>query len=319
MLAVILAVVCLAGCDGRSLNSKTIVDMLEISSGDSGIDIMVEYRIYQGKDSPVTYGVYSGSGDNLWQAIGNVEMENFVSLYLENCSYINLVGEDVSVFKRLIDEVGEISAIHPKTWVCGSYEKILTEEKGYSDAQYSGVANLFDKNSTGFGDRFYLKDVVISQNDHMLPTLLPLYKEDGAASVLAWQEGGFVEIPIEDFIYLPVGDVLVGSRKIYLPKTQEEVEIEKVYNIQWVGDDEGDISYVINLLPQYTITHPQTADPVEVEMELAEIFKNKTQLAMDQYLFLENIDLFGMEKTMNFFGRENVNIQELDILVEVGI
>ncbi len=320
LLKIFLLTLALTGCQPKGLASQTIVDMLELSFTEDQITATVEYRVYQGKDAAVTYGTYQSAGDSLWQALGNIEKEQFVHLYLQNTDYLNIVATDMQDISTMLEQASKITDLHPKCWVTTSTEPILSlTNENTTMAQHSFLQPIFSSNGVGFGSRFMLKDVLISQNDLLLPTLLPIIRESQSTKILALNGANYTILDIKDCVLLPIADVFAGASKIYLPNCQQEIILQPLTSFNWVQSDGDKKIMRLTVNPKFTITHNQYADVKAVEDELYALIKTAVQESVNQQLLVEDLDLFMLQKANIFFGNTKQSIKTMDILVDVGV
>lgn len=308
------AVLLLSGCTSHQVGTagRSIVTMLELEPGEEGLGVRVEYRLPPRDEQPPAFGVYSGTGDSLWEALGEIERQNSARLYLDNCQAVVLMNgtEALEGKNGLLEQLNTIGSIRPKTAVLlaeGSAPMLAAEDESLSMADR--ILGLFRKKGGSLGGRFGLKDAVACARDSRLPLLLPVVtmeeKTPALQGFLAAEGSLRVKLTPYETMLLPLWDIWSGGQSVTLPETGAGLEMDGVYS--WLTG--GNASPRLTVLPRAYIRElPAGVTREAVAAELAENCHKKIEKLQNDIAAKKIPDLL---LTGKIFGGATDNMPEI--------
>ena len=305
------------GCQSRELGTQAIVDMLEVNYTDKKVSASVEYRILGEKDGPVKYSVYQGEGDTLWQALGEIESKNLVTLYMDNCKVVNIMGDDNKKLEEMILQTDQLGSIRPQAWITTSTEPMLKEGEEQEISVYQKIQKMFYTHGGTLGNRFTLKDGVVSQKEKDIPNMLPMIEQEKVKEIKIWKDDRETALEVEKAILLPIADILTGKWRVYLKENQCEIFLDNLYLVNWVEDNKGEKVVHLEIMPTYSIVNGNQYDIENLEKELYQMIETATRESMEQISIPLELDLYSIKKVMKIMKIENETFSQIKYEIDV--
>ena len=318
-LGIVILVICglFTACQPRELGTQAIVDMLEVNATTGKVEAMVEYRILGEKDSPITYDVYKGEGDTLWQALGDIESNNLITLYMDNCKIVNIVAEDNESLEKMILQVDQLGSIRPRAWVTTAEEPLLEEGEAKDNAVYKEVGRIFFTNGGTLGNRFTLKDSVVSQKEKDIPLILPVIEDNKVKEIKIWKNKEATTMDIDKAKLLPIPDILIGKWRVYLEENECEIFLDNLYLVNWVEITENETMVHLDIMPTYSIVNGNQYDLASVEKELYTMVQTAVEESMTEVVIPMNLDLYSIKRSLKTMGIPEQELSQIKYKIKV--
>ncbi len=309
LIGIIALLLICTSCGTNSIGDMTIVDMIELQSGEE-VTVSVEYRIIGSKDEPVKYAVMTGTGTTVWEAVGDIEQSETTQLYLDNCMVINLVGYSSDSIERLLTELDTTGEVHPKANITATATALLATGSPTEKSVYKDMEEIFAVNGGLLGNRFTLKDSIIAIKDEKIPNMIPIIEEEKLADIKLWNGDSETVIATTDILQLPIADVIDGQWRIYLEQAQQEVIMESLFMVNNIVLQDDKKVLQMEIMPTYTVVSGKDSDATR--QELYSQLQTAVEESIEEIVKGKKLDIYGVTAAINIYGLTEKSYDNID-------
>ncbi|MEG1686477.1 MAG: GerAB/ArcD/ProY family transporter [Angelakisella sp.] len=285
------------GCAGEPpLGSKKIITLLELEPRDGQLAVRAEYRKPPTADeTKPAFGVCAGSGDDLWQALGNLEQTESGRLYLENCRVVALTGQlTMEQVAALLEQLSQ-AGVRPLTLVVATAQPLLQATVQTEQSTAAELTGMTARHGGQLGGSFTLKDALASLRDPLLPLLLPCVAPGEQRQTLLgfslWQQQHTGWLSAEEAGLLPLWDTLRLERRLTLPGGGQ-LTLTDVVALPIIKAKTGE--YTLTVVARAVLDGHSDRKSAAVQLEA--LLRDQLLTTLETTVKKDFIDIFGFAK-----------------------